>query len=221
MKRTKREDSAELTLAGYEHGFNAPLAAADTAYQRSRTAHTIVFVEGISDQIAVETLAARQNLDLEAKSIVVFPVGGSKSVTRYLREFGPMGARKTLAGLCDTDAAGIFSRALFNTGHTEIRSPDDLPAAGFFVCDRYLEEELIRAIGPGPIVDMIVAQGEGNALSIFQKQPEWRDRDLSDQLCRFFRSKARRPARYARLLIEACPPDRIPRPLSDLVAHVS
>lgn len=208
-------------LLGYAHGPDAPIAAANTAYARAQQARTLVFVEGISDQIAVETLARRKGVDLDRLSVVVFPVGGSKSVTRYLREFGPMGEGKTLAGLCDADAAGIFSRALFNTGFTSVRSPDDMAEIGFFICDRYLEDELIRALGPERIVEIIQSQGDIAPLQTLQAQAQWRDRPLAEQIRRFFSSKARRSLRYARLLVEACDSNRIPRPLEAVVERVS
>jgi predicted ATP-dependent endonuclease of OLD family len=37
-----------------------------------------VLVEGISDQIAVETLAGRRDQDLDAKGVVVLPIGGPR-----------------------------------------------------------------------------------------------------------------------------------------------
>jgi hypothetical protein len=56
---------------------------------------------GISDQIAVETVAARRARDLGAERVVVLPLGGGHVVTRYLRQFGPAGAGPMLAGLWD------------------------------------------------------------------------------------------------------------------------
>jgi len=48
------------------------------------TARAVVLVEGVSDQIAVETLAGRRGRDLAAEGIAVLPVGGAHGVGRYL-----------------------------------------------------------------------------------------------------------------------------------------
>src|SRR5258708_21338062 len=63
-------------------------------------ARAVVLVEGISDQIAVETLAARRGRDLGAECVVVLPIGGAHVITRYLTQFGPAGAGLRLAGMC-------------------------------------------------------------------------------------------------------------------------
>ena len=41
---------------------------------------TVVLVEGVSDQVAVETLCARRGLDLPAEGICVLPLGGATNV---------------------------------------------------------------------------------------------------------------------------------------------
>ena len=62
------------------------------ALARAAGARTIVLVEGISDQIAVEALARRYDRDLAGEQIVILPVGGAHGARRYLRQFGPEGA---------------------------------------------------------------------------------------------------------------------------------
>jgi hypothetical protein len=93
-------DGGEL-LAGYVSGPAAATQATAVALPRAASARAVVLVEGVSDQIAVETLARRRGRDLVAEGIVVLPVGGVHGITRYLRRFGPQGTGARLAGLCD------------------------------------------------------------------------------------------------------------------------
>ncbi len=48
------------------------------------SARTVVLVEGVSDQMAVEALAVRRGRDLGAEGIAVIPMGGSKNIGRSL-----------------------------------------------------------------------------------------------------------------------------------------
>src|ERR1700722_13449750 len=97
-------DAGDL-LAGYVSGPAAATEATTLALARAEGARTVVLVEGVSDQIAVETLARRCGRNLAAESIVVLAVGGVHGIARYLRRFGPEGADIRLAGLCDAGEA--------------------------------------------------------------------------------------------------------------------
>jgi predicted ATP-dependent endonuclease of OLD family len=61
--------------------------------------HAVVLVEGLSDQIALETLAERRGRNLDAEGVRVVPIGGAQAIGRFLDQFGRHGVR--LAGLCD------------------------------------------------------------------------------------------------------------------------
>src|SRR6201999_2771251 len=89
--RSMRADDGEDLLAGYVSGPAAATEATAVALARAAAARAVVLVEGVSDQIAVETLARRHDRDLAAEGIVVVPAGGAHGVTRYLRRFGPEG----------------------------------------------------------------------------------------------------------------------------------
>ena len=69
------------------------------ALAKAGGARAVILVEGISDQIAVETVAARRGLDLGAEGVAVVPAGGAHGFARYARRFGPRGAGIMLAGL--------------------------------------------------------------------------------------------------------------------------
>ena len=120
----RADDAADL-LAGYVTGPAAATEATAVALARADEARAVVLVEGVSDQIAVETLAGRRGRDLAAEGIVVLPVGGAHGVARYLRQFGPEGTGARLAGLCDAGEAHIVWRGLAAVG---------LERLGFFVC---------------------------------------------------------------------------------------
>jgi len=173
-------------------------------------ARAIVLVEGVSDQIALETLAVRRGRDLAAEGVVIVPVGGAHGVARYLRRFGPEGAGVRLAGLCDAAEEDTFRRGLAAAGER----------LGFHVCVEDLEDELIRAAGATLVEDVFDAQGDLRSFRLMQRQPAWRGRAREAQQRRFLGAGSQRKLRYARFLVEAVSPDRIPRPLDAVLADV-
>ena len=176
-----------------------------------------MLVEGVSDQIAVETLASRRGRDLGAEGVVVVPVGGAHAITRYLMQFGPAGAGLRLAGLCDLAEENVFRRGLARAGIGSPRTRDDMERLGFYVCVEDLEDELIRAIGPAGVQALIDTQGDLGSFRSLQRQPEWRGQPAEAQLRRFLSSGARRKLRYARLLAGAVDLDQLPHPLDALL----
>lgn len=215
-----RADDSENLLAGYVTGPAAATEATAVALARAESARVVVLVEGVSDQIAVETLAARRGRVLEAEHIVVLPVGGAHGVARHLRRFGPEGTGAQLAGLCDAGEAHIVQRALATAGLGAPGSRAELERLGFFVCVEDLEDELIRAAGPAQVTEVLAAHGDLGAFRTIQRQPAWRGRDEAAQLRRFFGAGSQRKLRYARLLTEAIPLDRMPQPLTALLTAV-
>ena len=175
----------------------------------------VVLVEGRSDQAALEALAVRRGRDLAAEGVVVVPVGGATTIGRFLRHFGPAGLDLRLAGLCDAREVGAYQRALERAG-----VGTDLERLGFHVCVADLEDELIRALGPAGVEDVIAAEGELRSLRTLQQQPAQRGRTLEQHLHRFMGSKGGRKVRYGRLLVEALDLAHVPRPLDAALAHV-
>ena len=180
----------------------------------------VVLVEGTSDRAAVEALAERRGRDLEAEGVSVVPMGGAHSIGRFLRRFGPDGLDVRLAGLCDAAEEGDVRRGLERAGLGSHLSHGDLEALGFYVCVVDLEDELIRALGTAAVEQVVAAQGDLGSFRTLQKQPAWRGRSTDEQLRRFMGSGGRRKIRYARLLVEALDPTRVPRPLDRVLAHV-
>ena len=220
MNRTQRDRLARRALAGYVHGPDATLQATALALKKAGRARAVILVEGISDQIALETLATRRRRDLDAEGIAVLPIGGAQAITRFANELGPQGRQLPLTGMFDIDAAGTLRRGLRTAGIGNPETMADLARLGFHLCDKDLEDELIRAAGTDGVEAVIESQGEIGSFRTLQKQPEWRDRPIHAQLHRFIRSKARRNLRYARLLVEAIELDRVPRPLDAALNHI-
>jgi hypothetical protein len=167
--------------------------------------HTVVVVEGVSDQIAVETLAERHGRDLAAEGVVVRPTGGAHGMRRCLADF----AGKRVAGLCDVGEEHVVRRALDE--HPELEQ------LGLFVCVRDLEEELIRAAGTAQVLAVFGEHGDLNSFRTIQRQPAWRGKDEAAQLRRFLGAGSQRKHRYARLLTEAIDLERMPTPLTALL----
>ena len=68
MDITRRRDLASRLLDGYVHGPAAATEATAQALAKAAAAAAVVLVEGISDQIAVETFAARGGRGIGAPS---------------------------------------------------------------------------------------------------------------------------------------------------------
>jgi hypothetical protein len=183
---------------------------------RART-RSVVLVEGISDQVAVETLAGRLGRSLAAEGAAVIPIGGAQAIGNVLAEYGPRGLDVGLAGLCDAAEEGHFRRALERAGFGSDLTRGDMEALGFYVCEADLEDELVRCLGAAVVEQIIDAQGESASFRTFQKQPEKRGLSREKQLHGFMWN---RKIRYARLLVEALDLARVPRPLDCVLAHV-
>jgi hypothetical protein len=151
---------------------------------------TVVLVEGTSDQVALQTLAARRGRDLAADGVAIVPMGGARSI-----------------GLEQAGLGAGLGRA-------------ELAALGFHVCVADLEDELIRCLGPAAVERVVERAGELGSFRTFQRQPAQRGRSLQDQLRRFLGTRSGRKRRYARLLVDALDLACVPEPLDRLLAQL-
>ena len=167
----------------------------------------VVLVEGTSDRLAVEALARRRGRDLQTEGVAIVPMGGYGNLPRLLGEYRDV----RLGGLYDVGEERHFLRAL--------RCDDriGLERVGFYACERDLEDELTRAVGPDGMERVLTEQGELRAFRTYQKQPAHRSRPLEEQLHGFMWN---RKQKYAVLLVEALDLERVPRPLDRVLAHV-
>jgi OLD-like protein len=162
----------------------------------------VVLVEGITDRIALEAVAARLGRDPAAQGVEIVPIGGAQAVVRVAAGYDGV----PLVGLCDEGEERYFRRALGDA---------------VFVCSADLEDELIRALGPERVEAVLAAQGDLKTFRNFQNQPDWRGRAVRAQLRRWLQASDNRGKRYPPLLIDALEPAEIPAPLVGVLAAVA
>src|SRR4051812_8055271 len=139
---------------------------------------------------------------------------GVTNVGRFLSE---VEGGVAVLGLCDSPERRFVARALRRRGHP-VESDDDLARWGFEVCHRDLEDELVRALGTERVLAVLDELGERERFRAFQRQPQWRGRDVADQLRRFAGTHSGRKALLAERLAAALEPGTEPPPLAGLVA---
>jgi hypothetical protein len=159
----------------------------------------IVLVEGITDRIALESVAQRLGMDLGEVEIV--PIGGAQAIRRASAHY----EGKRLVWLCDVGEERWFRRVLGDAT---------------YVCVKDLEDELIRALGADRVQEVLAAQGELDTFRSFQNQLYWRGRPVEQQLRRWLQNGGRQH-RYPPRLIEAMQPEEIPRPLAGVLSAVA
>lgn len=184
------------------------------------SARTVVLVEGVSDRLAVQALAACRGRTLVTEGVFVVPMGGATSIGRFLDRFGPAGVDVRLAGLCDEAEIGVFQRGLARAGLGAGLTRAELESQHFFVCTADLEDELIRALGTATVEQILDAHGDLTAFRTFQQQPAQRGRPIAAQLRRFMGTRGGRKIHYAPVLAGALQPYRVPRPLRKLLNAV-
>jgi hypothetical protein len=176
----------------------------------------VVLVEGVSDSVAVEAAARRLGVDLAGVQVVA--AGGIGSIGALAERFGPKGAGLPLRGLCDAAEVPWLCKALTKAGVGIALDPGGLEALGFAVCDRDLEDELIRALGVERVEALFAAEGDLAAFRTLQRQGPWRDAAVTDQIRRFLGAGAGRKIRYAGVFVQAVALERMPEPLRRLLA---
>lgn len=188
---------------------------------RSSPWRALVIVEGVSDQVALEALASRRGRDLEAEGVSIVAIGGAHAMTRFLSRVLDQSPGLELAGLYDLAEEDACRRALERAGFGAGLSRRDMESLGFYVCEADLEDELIRALGLTAFEELVEAEGDGQALRSFLRQPAQRGRGPEAQFRRFIGTRSGRKAQYARALVLALDLARVPRPLDRVLAHVS
>lgn len=162
---------------------------------------TIVLVEGESDRIALEVIARR----LESGHLTIVPIGGAHAAASTIAGILEDSPNEHLIGLVDIGERHVFEAVL----------PE------VFVCDRDLEDELIRALGEHAALRVVEEQGELASFQTLQKQPAQRSRSTRDQLRQFLHGRSGNKARYAALFAEAIDLAHIPEPLKNVIAAAS
>jgi hypothetical protein len=180
----------------------------------------LLLVEGISDKIAVETLAERRGVGLDDGRVAVVAIGGAQAIGRFV-ERTRADRNLRVGGLCDAGEEREFRLALERAGLGANLTRAQMEQLGFYVCVADLEDELIRALGAQRVEEIVEEQGDLRSFRTLQKQPAWRGRPREEQLHRFMGSGGRRKTRYARFLVQALDAGQVPRPLDRVVALVA
>ena len=177
----------------------------------------VVLVEGVSDKVALETLAVRRGRDLAAEGVTVMAMGGAQAMGRFLNLYGPRGLNVELAGFCDAGEEGTVRRALERAGFGRDLFRTEMERMGFFVCERDLEDELIRCLSAPVVEGILAAHGKLASFRTYQKQPAHRARTTEEQLRGFLTNWK---IRLAAPLVQALDLGRVPRPLDGVLTHV-
>ena len=169
----------------------------------------VVLVEGESDRLALLAAARVRGDDLRAD---VVSLGGITNLRSWLERRDPA---VPVRGLYDAAElryviGALIAGGLLAEGETD---PAVIARAGFFGCERDLEDEVIRAAGPELVLETLAARGELALFRVFQGQPAQRVRSVEAQLHRFAGTASGRKAHFAADVVAALPPDRIPDPL--------
>ena len=168
----------------------------------------MILVEGASDRRALEEVARLRGYDMTGPPITVLAMSGITNLARHLLAV-PEGTRVT--GLYDV-AEGAYVRATVGRlGRTE----------PFFACDRDLEDELIRALGPDRVLELIEKVGDRGRWDVLRHQPFHRDRPTVEVLRRFVGTATGRKLKYAGLLAAALDPHEVPAPLVAVLDEAS
>jgi hypothetical protein len=174
---------------------------------------TVVLLEGRSDVAAVAAVAGTWGLP--AGSTQLIDMGGVTGIRRQLSALRAWPEPVRVLGMCDAGEVSVVVRALGVSGEA------DLAEQGFTVCRADLEEELIRALGPERVLDVLDRLGLSVRLAVLQNQPAWRGRPLTEQLHRFAGTTAGRKELLAGALAAELSADEVPAPLRDLVTWMS
>jgi hypothetical protein len=144
-------------------------------------------------------------------------VGGAQAIGRSLNLYGPHGWNVGLAGLCDAGEEGELRLALERAGFGRGLDRAEMERLGFYVCEADLEDELIRCLGAGVVLEILAAHRTLASFRTYQKQPPHRARSIEEQLHGFLTNWK---VRLAAPLVEALDLSRVPRPLDRVLTHV-
>lgn len=180
------------------------------------TSRAVILVEGPSDQVAVETLAARRGHALARSGVEVVAVGGATNLRPFLETYGPGGRGALLAGLGDIGEMAVYGRTLSRAGISRGPSRQELEEVGFHMCVVDLEDELIRALGSAQTRSIVERADTPGSFRSYQRQPAHRDEPLETQLRGFVTNWK---IEYARLFVGSLELAHVPRPLEAVLDY--
>lgn len=186
---------------------------------QEQTAPTLVLLEGPSDVAAITAVLGDSLAGAGHASYALVDMGGVTNVGAHLRRAAEHRPAPRMIGLCDAGEAGVVVRALQRLGR-DVEEPADLAAEHFFVCERDLEDELIRALGPDTCLGLLEEVGLAPRFASFSRQPAWQGRPLVQRLHRFCGIASGRKVMLAGVMAAALGPGQLPAPLAGLVGSL-
>jgi hypothetical protein len=219
--RLKRSASDGVASACRARGLSQEDSAKLSRYATPETAEavfarTVIFVEGPSDYLALRESARVLSVDLDARGVAIVSLEGAGLLENYLSFLGPPGLDLRLRGLCDLDAEVDWQQKLTNSG-IPVADRTRLNASGFFVCERDLEAELVKAHGDPAVQGVIASDGEAAKFAKFCQQAAYTGLSLSEQLAAFAR---KRKTVWSPRLASELVPGNVPTPLREVLANV-
>jgi hypothetical protein len=209
-------DLAALLADGHTRTRATELAT-EKAVARASDAVAVVLVEGLSDAIAMEIIAARCDRRLRDERVAVVPMGGVTNIGRFMSLFGRRAREVKIAGLYDVGAHDHVCKVLESEWPGRVPARSGLEALGFYACVEDLEDEFIRSLGVAAVEQIVERQGQIRSFRKMQHEPHHRGRIVSQQIHQFV---GRWRYRYARLLAEAVDVRSIPRPVESVLEYV-
>jgi hypothetical protein len=208
-----------MAVTGEIMGGDGAILAQEIARAKAAgaSARSVILVEGVSDQRAIEALAAQRERDLNHEAVAIIPIAGATNIGRFLDLLGPRGYDVKLAGLCDEAEEPAFRAAFEEAGMGSGLDRAAMEKLGFFICSADLEEELIRALGAAAMIRLMESQHQLRRFRSFQNQPAQRHKTIEAQLWRWL---GNHKIRYAPLMVDALDLEHVPRPLLEVLASV-
>lgn len=116
------------------------------------TARCVVAVEGPSERMLLDAVDAQLGLNLHQSGVHVLDLGGADLFKPAYKVFGPDGFGARVLGLVDEDHREAWADVL------GVRA-SDLEREGCWVCDPDLEGEVVQALGPSRVIELLDASG--------------------------------------------------------------
>lgn len=195
----------------------SPPPAPPTTTPSPSATPTVVLLEGPSDVAALEQVLATQHPPVPETTYRLVDMGGVTNTGAHLQAARDAGDR--VVGLVDAGEAWVVVKSLQRLG-TSINEVEELPAHGFFVCDRDLEDELIRALGVPGCLELLHELGMAHAFEAFSAQLHWAEAPVEDRLRRFCGVASGRKIRLAGAMAGALPAQDLPAPIAALIARL-
>jgi hypothetical protein len=179
-----------------------------------------VLLEGASDVAAVRVVAERAGIDLAAGAVHLTDMRGATNIRSHVLAATQAAQSPRLLGMCDAPEARFFLRALRRVG-CDLEDVDDLPAWGFQVCHRDLEDELMRHLGEAGTRLVLDDLGLTQRFAMLTQQPAWVSGTFHEQVHRFAGAASGRKELMATALAAALDLNALPSPLAALVESLS